>query len=198
MTLESFRSTHFLSAIRVAGIPEYFSAAPARQIVSASTLAEITEFIRAFDRITARAAWRGAALKQAAPTAQACHCEVCFFSAFDFHFRSEGEFKLIESNDNGSGFLFAAIINRLSYDAVPAQGLAPPATIVGFRRKVADLVESEAIAFFGKRPSELLLILHQRTQILTVAHDRAAIVAMRSLSFSKSIQASQAASRMSS
>ena len=38
---------------------------------------------------------------------------------------------------------------------------------------------------------------YQRTQTLTVAHDRLVIVAMRSLSFSKNIQALQVVSRMS-
>ncbi len=39
------------------------------------------------------------------------------------------------------------------------KGIAPPATISAFTQTIGDLVEREAIAFFGERPTGLLLIL---------------------------------------
>jgi len=69
--------------------------------------------------------------------AQLRRCEVCFFSAWDFHLPAGGSWQLIEFNDNGSGFLFAAIINAVYYGAAglgPEQGIAPPAGLRASRR----------------------------------------------------------------
>jgi hypothetical protein len=67
--------------------------------------------------LTGRDAWLTAALVDAPAIAQARRRDGCFFSAWDFHLPPEGRFKLIEFNDNGSGFLFASLINALFYDA---------------------------------------------------------------------------------
>ena len=139
-----------------------FSVAPRHQTVSNAMLAEIAGFIRVFDAVTGREAWRAAALRQAPAIAQARRREVCFFSAWDFHCPPEGGFQLIEFNDNGSGFLYAAIVNALYYEAAGLArdaGVAPPAAIAAFRQAIADMVEREATAFFGERPAEQLLVL---------------------------------------
>jgi hypothetical protein len=92
-------------------------------------LAEIAGFNRAFDHVTGREAWQAAAQREAPAIAQATRREVCFFSAWDFHLPTEGDFQLIEFNDNGSGFLFAAIVNALFYEATGLarkKGIASP------------------------------------------------------------------------
>jgi hypothetical protein len=67
--------------------------------------------------------------------------EVCFFSAWDFHLPSEGGFQLIE--DNGSGFLFAAIINALYYEAagLEQEQIAAPAPVAAFNQHIIELVK---------------------------------------------------------
>ncbi len=87
---------------------------------------------------------------------------VCFFSAWDFHFPPEGGCQLIEFNDNGSGCLFAAIINALYYGAArleAAKSVAAPVDFSMLARHVGDLAEQEARAFFGECPDGLFLIL---------------------------------------
>jgi hypothetical protein len=142
--------------------PGEFSVAPRHQTVDAAMLAEIAGFIRVFDAVTGREAWRAAALNDAPAIAKARRREVCFFSAWDFHCPPEGGFQLIEFNDNGSGLLYAAIINALYYEAAGLARearIAPPAAVPAFRRTIADMVEREATAFFGERPAGGLLIL---------------------------------------
>ena len=164
MTLEPTFRERFFAALQAAGMPEpgEFSVTPRHQIVSGATLADIADFIRVFDAVTGREAWRAAALRQAPAIARARRREVCFFSAWDFHCPPEGGFQLIEFNDNGSGFLYAAIVNALYYEAAGLArdaGVAPPAAIAAFRQAIADMVEREATAFFGERPAEQLLVL---------------------------------------
>ena len=151
----------FRAALGTAGLPEDFSVAHARQIVPRAVLSEIAGVIRLFDRITGREAWRAAALREAPAIGGAFHREVCFFSAWDFHLPPEGGFQLIEFNDNGSGFLFAAIVNALFHEMAPEHrtGIAAPAGVAAFRDRIARLVELEAVAFFGKRPPDMLLIV---------------------------------------
>ncbi|MGO9768546.1 MAG: hypothetical protein ACLPSW_03120 [Roseiarcus sp.] len=164
MTLEPTFRERFFAALQAAGMPEpgEFSVTPRHQIVANATLAGIADFIRVFDAVTGREAWRAAALRQAPAIARARRREVCFFSAWDFHCPPEGGFQLIEFNDNGSGFLYAAIVNALYYEAAGLArdaGVAPPAAIAAFRQAIADMVEREATAFFGERPAEQLLVL---------------------------------------
>jgi hypothetical protein len=162
LTIDSFPSDGFVAALRGAGLPEGFSVARQPQLVPAGLIADIAGFIRVFDRVTGREAWRAAALSEAPAIAQARRREVCFFSAWDFHLPPEGGFQLIEFNDNGSGFLFASIINELFYDAAELKRenrIAPPASISAFRATIAGLVEREANAFFGRRSDGLVLVV---------------------------------------
>jgi hypothetical protein len=164
MTLEATSRERFFAALRAAGMPEpgEFSVVSDHQTVPAAMLAEIAGFIRVFEAVTGREAWRAAALREAPAIARARRREVCFFSAWDFHCPPEGGFELIEFNDNGSGFLYAAIVNALYHEAAGLArdaAIAPPTGVAAFRRAIADLVEREATAFFGERPAELLLIL---------------------------------------
>src|SRR5208282_550667 len=157
LTIDSFPSDGFLAALSDAGLPEGFSVARQPQVVPSGLIADIAGFIRVFDRVTGREAWRAAALSDAPPIAQARRREVCFFSAWDFHLPPEGGFQLIEFNDNGSGFLFASIINALFYDVAELErekGIAPPASISAFRATIAGLVEREANAFFVNRSTD--------------------------------------------
>ena len=125
-------------------------------------LAEMSDFIRAFDRVTTRNAWQAAALSAAPPIAQLRQPQVCFFSAWDFHLPPGDRWQLIEFNDNGSGFIFAAIINALYYETAGLtqnKGLAPPADWPEFKQCIGDFAEQEAKAFFGERPEDLLFLI---------------------------------------
>ena len=94
-------------------VPGEFSVVPRHQVIPSGTLAQIAKFIGVFNQITTRQAWQAAARRDAPAIAQLRRPEVCFFSAWDFHLPPEGGCQLIEFNDNGSGFLYAAIINDL-------------------------------------------------------------------------------------
>jgi hypothetical protein len=143
-------------------VPADFSVVGRHQVVPAPMLAEISDFIRAFDRVTSRGAWQAAALSVAPPVAQRRQPEVCFFSAWDFHLPPDDRWQLIEFNDNGSGFIFAAIINALYYDAAGLaqdKEIAPPANLPMFKQRIADFAEQEARAFFGQRREDLLFLI---------------------------------------
>jgi hypothetical protein len=165
LTLHPHRANAFYVALQAAGmphVPDEFSVVPQHQIIPASILGEITEFIRVFDSVTSCAAWQAAALRESPAIAQLRRPEVCFFSAWDFHLSPEGGCQLIEFNDNGSGFLFAAIINALYYDAAELareQHIAAPKRLPVFERHIADLMEQEAKSFFGKNPANLRFVL---------------------------------------
>jgi hypothetical protein len=160
----AFRET-FFAALETAGLPKVpsgFSVVPSHQSVPTGALAQIGEFIEVFDAITTSDRWVSVALRVAPSIAQVRHGERCFFSAFDFHLPPEGGAQLIEFNDNGSGFLFAAMINALYFDAAGLgsdESLAAPLPLPSFTTLIADMVESEAMGFFGERPNGLLLIL---------------------------------------
>ena len=143
-------------------MPEEFSVVPRHQVIPSATVAEIAEFVRVFDQVTAREGWRAAVQREAPAIAQLTRSEVCFFSAWDFHLPPEGGCQLIEFNDNGSGFLFATIINDL-YHRVASLGqeksIAPPAQFSAFNRRIGDLVEQEARSFFEEGPDGLFLFL---------------------------------------
>ena len=165
MTLDPHRANAFHVALQAAGmphVPDEFSVVPQHQTISAFILGEIAEFIRAFDSVTSRAAWQAAALSLAPAIAQLRRPEVCFFSAWDFHLSPEGGCQLIEFNDNGSGFLFAAIINALYHDAAELgreQQIAAPRCLSAFEQHIADLMEREAKTFFGENPANLHFVL---------------------------------------
>ena len=143
-------------------VPEEFSVVPQHQVIPSAILAEISNFIHAFDRVTAREAWQAAALREAPAIVQLRRPEVCFFSAWDFHLPPGGDWQLIEFNDNGSGIIFAAIINALYYEAAglaQEKRIAAPARLSAFNQHIGDLVEQEAKAFFGECPEDLFLVL---------------------------------------
>ncbi len=156
-----------ISALREAGmppIPAVFSVSAVHQEIPRATLQAIDGFVRVFDRITSREAWQEGVTATAPAIARRRRREVCFFSAWDFHLppkRSEG-WQLIEFNDNGSGFLFAAAINRLFYETAEGawrSNVEPPRSLSSFHERVIGLVEREATAFFGKMPDGIFLVL---------------------------------------
>ena len=143
-------------------VPGEFSVVPRHQVIPSATLAEIAEFVRVFDQVTTRDGWRATVRREAPAIAQLRRPEVCFFSAWDFHLPPEGGCQLIEFNDNGSGFLFAAIVNDLYYQVASLgqeKSIAPPALFSAFNRRIGDLVEQEARSFFEERPDGLFLVL---------------------------------------
>ena len=156
---------NFYAGLQAAGMPEVpgeFSVVRRHQVIPSAILAEISGFILSFDHVTAREAWQAAALRDAPAIVQLRRPEVCFFSAWDFHLSPEGGWQLIEFNDNGSGFIFAAIINALYYEAAglgEEQRIMAPARLPAFNQHIGDVVEQEARAFFGECPAGLFLVL---------------------------------------
>ncbi|HUZ91857.1 MAG TPA: hypothetical protein VMU78_08155, partial [Methylocella sp.] len=143
-------------------MPGEFSVVPRHQLIPKALLAEITGFIRVFDQVTGRRGWQTAAQREAPAIAQLRRQEVCFFSAWDFHLPPDGSFQLIEFNDNGSGFVFAAIINALYCEAAELERekrIVAPLCLHAFNQHIADLVKQEAKAFFKELPTDLFLIL---------------------------------------
>jgi len=143
-------------------IPRQFSVVPYPQIIPRTTLTEIEAFIRIFDRVTTNPAWQKTVTTAAPAIAQPLRSEVCFFSAWDFHLSPEQGWQLIECNDNGSGFFFAELINRLFFELSGLgenTALEPPPTVAAFTELVTTMVEKEAKAFFGSLPQGLFLIL---------------------------------------
>ena len=165
MKLKPRPPQNFYAALKAAEMPEVpgeFSVVPQHQVIPSAVLAEISDFIHCFDRVTAREAWQAAALREAPAIVQLRRPEVCFFSAWDFHLPPGSGWQLIEFNDNGSGFIFAAIINAVYYEAAglgQEQGIAAPARLPAFNQHIGDLMEQEARAFFGERPAGLFLVL---------------------------------------
>jgi len=99
-------------------VPERFSVAMAHQAIPKAIPAEIDNFIRTFDRVTTRSAWHENGPVSVPEIARPKRDEVCFFSAWDFQIPTEepAAWQLIECSDNGSGFLFAALINRVCHE----------------------------------------------------------------------------------
>ena len=162
-------------ALRAAGMPEVpdsFSIAVEHQEIAPAILAGIDEFIRVFERVTTRTTWQDAVTASGPAIARKRRSEVCFFSAWDFHLPPgrPDDWQLIECNDNGSGLLFAALVNRLYYEV---SGLGERGTVEAplpfavFAQRVAGLIRAEAEAFFRAPPSNLVLILDDRESIRT-------------------------------
>lgn len=117
--MDTATTEKFFDALMAAGMPEIpqqFSVAPYPHLIPHTTLSQIETFIRIFDRITTSTTWRQTVTASAPEIARHPRSEVCFFSAWDFHLSPEQGWQLIECNDNGSGLLFASLINRLFYD----------------------------------------------------------------------------------
>ena len=97
---------------------------------------------------------------------------MCFFSAWDFHLSADQphEWKLIEFNDNGSGFLFASLINDVFHglaglgDAAAVERPMPHSALCAH---LVAMVEREAAAFFAGRPDGLFLILDDAHSLQT-------------------------------
>jgi hypothetical protein len=155
----------FFAELTAGGLPEVprdFSVVPLAQLIPRSTLVEIDDFIRLFDRVTTRASWQQSVSAPAPKIAHTPRTEVCFFSAWDFHLSGEQGWQLIECNDNGSGFLFAALINRLFYELSDfGQNLSieEPLSMGAFRERLATFIERETKEFFGSLPDGLFLVL---------------------------------------
>jgi hypothetical protein len=165
-------------------LPAEFSVVARHQVVHAAMLGEISDFIRAFDRVTTRGAWQTAALSVAPPLAQLRQPGVCFFSAWDFHLPPGDRWQLIEFNDNGSGFIFAAIINALYYETAGLaqdKEIAPPADWPKFKQRIGDFAEHEAKAFFGERPEDLLFLILDDPQSLQHGKFRRELELLRDL-----------------
>ncbi len=143
-------------------VPDEFSVVPRHQVVPAAVVSAMRDFIHVFDRVTGRQAWRTAALREAPAMAQLERPEVCFFSAWDFHLPPAGGWQLIEFNDNGSGLLFAAIINAVYHEAAGLQqeaGLVAPVPVPALDQQIGELLQREAKAFFGDEAEALFLVL---------------------------------------
>ena len=153
-----------LQAAGMTEIPEQFSVVPRHQEIPQSVLTQIGEFIQNFDQITTRFRWQETVTANAPAIAHNKRPEVCFFSAWDFHLPPNylSDWQLIEFNDNGSGLLFAGLINRIFYDLSrlnQRQDLHPPMDFATLMELIARLVEAEARCFFGEVPQGLFLIL---------------------------------------
>lgn len=145
-------------------VPHAFAVVPTHQVVPREVIESIERFVRVFDQVTTRSEWRRTVGADAPPIARETHAETCFFGAWDMHLppRAPEAWKLIEFNDNGSGFMFASRINRLYYETAglaATADLEPPASIDEFNGRIADSIENEARAFFGRVPAGLFLIL---------------------------------------
>ncbi|MGH7810564.1 MAG: hypothetical protein ACREP5_09845, partial [Candidatus Binatia bacterium] len=151
-------------------IPQDFSVVPLAQWIPRSTRIEIDNFIRIFARVTLRTTWQKGVATSAPEIAQLPRREVCFFTAWDFHLSPEQGWQLIECNDNGSGFLFAALINRLFYELsgfAADRSIEEPPSIGGFKDQLATFIEREAEEFFGVLPDGLFYILETSAALRT-------------------------------
>ncbi len=156
-SLEALRA-----ALHDAGIPNEFSVVPVEQRVPRSLMREIDAFIGVFDRVTTRPRWQQVMTADAPAYARQPHTEVCFFSAWDVHVPDDDRerWQLIEVNDNGSGYLFAATINRAYYQLADlGSEVEPPPSDAASADRIAAMIDREARAFFGDRPDGVLLIL---------------------------------------
>lgn len=166
----------FFATLREAGMPDVphgFSVALVHQAIPGAILAEIDDFIRVFDRVTTRPSWQSAVTAAAPSIARPRRREVCFFSAWDFHLPSDKPdgWQLIECNDNGSGLMFAALVNRVFYEVFAMgerrNGVEAPAPFAEFARRVAEIIRSEGETFFGAPMPGAVLILDDAQSVTT-------------------------------
>jgi len=155
------------TALREAGmpdVPERFSVSLVPQVIPQALLASIETFIGVFDRVTTRPAWQDAMTANGPAIVRQRRSEVCFFSAWDFHLPPErpDRFQLIECNDNGSGMMFAAILNRVYYELSglgEGRALEAPPSVAAFGQRVLGLIRTEVPAFSEGPSPDLVLIL---------------------------------------
>ena len=77
MKLKPRTPENFYATLKAAGMPEVpgeFSVVPQHQVIPSAILAEISDFIHCFDRVTAREAWQAAALREAPAIVQLRPC----------------------------------------------------------------------------------------------------------------------------
>jgi len=178
----------FYAALREAGmaeVPSGFSVALAHQEIPREILAGLDGFVRVFEAVTSRPSWRRAVTASAPEIARRERAETCFFSAWDFHLPPEPEhgWQLIEFNDNGSGLLFAALINRLFYELSGLAGspeIVAPLPFSELAGRVGDLIADEARRFFGRLPEAGLLVLDD-AESLARGRFRGELVLLRDL-----------------
>ena len=161
------RREEFWSRLRAAGIPgvpDEFSVTFGHQAIPAAVLAEIDDFIRVFEDVTTRPAWRENVIASSGQSLPAERPEVCFFSAWDFHLPPGEPWQVIEFNDNGSGLLYAGFINESFHGLLEPDrraALEAPPTAVDLAERVKQMVRREAEEFFGAFPDGLFLILDE-------------------------------------
>lgn len=153
-----------LRAAGMPGVPDEFSVTFAHQEIPARVLAEIDDFIRVFEDVTTRPAWRENVIDWSGRGLPAARSEACFFSAWDFHLPPDGPWQVIEFNDNGSGLLYAGLVNESFHGLLePSRkaALEAPPSSVELGRRIRRMVRGEAAAFFGAAPEGLFLILDE-------------------------------------
>ena len=150
--------------LQAAGLPEGFAVVPFHQPVPRALIEEIDAFLEVFERVTTRPRWQRAVSADGPAWARAPRPEVCFFSAWDFHLPHDGpeRWRLIEVNDNGSGFLFASILNSTYYRLAGLAAeprLEPPPSHAALGDHVVAMIAQEARAFFGDHTAGACFIL---------------------------------------
>ncbi len=180
----------------MADVPERFGIAAAHQEIPHAVLAEIDAFVRVFDRVTGRGAWRDEATASAPAIARLERPETCFFSAWDFHIppAEPDAWQLIEFNDNGSGFLFAALLNRHHYELSGLgrlRPIEPPEDDSSFAERIIAMIRAEAEAFFGAPFHDVVLVLDD-AESLTEGRFRHEVMRLRELCRSAGLRAETA------
>ncbi len=169
LDLDEVQYARLAASLRASGmppIPAEFSVVPTAQLIPSSIIEDIEAFIGAFEAVTTRTTWRNQVLQTAPEIARIRRKEVCFFSAWDFHLPpgAPDNWQLIEFNDNGSGFMFAALFNECFHDIAQLQeerSIEHVQARADFARRLMHMVTLEAHAFFGENPQGLFFILDE-------------------------------------
>ncbi|ELR64873.1 hypothetical protein C942_01963 [Photobacterium marinum] len=156
----------FRQQIHDAGIPDDFSIVASHQIIPAEILNEIDHFIEVFEQVTTRSEWVSYMLNNNQGISAIRRHETCFFSAWDIHIPPEHpeRWQLIEFNDNGSGFLFAGLLNSIYYQNVLVNHdnnnhIIPPPPYSELCRIILNMLKAETDTFFDQKPDGMMLIL---------------------------------------
>ncbi|WP_299014137.1 hypothetical protein [uncultured Photobacterium sp.] len=178
----------FQQQLIASGIPADFSVVNKHQSIPSEILSEIDRFIAIFEQVTARPEWVEYAFEGVSNIAKIPHKETCFFSAWDIHIPPvhPDNWQLIEFNDNGSGFLFAGLLNHLYYELFLSEQhfiseqsfvskhsflpmhnygttITPPPSYAELCNQIKAMITAEANAFFGQQTNlnrnGILLIL---------------------------------------
>ena len=153
-----------LGAAGIPGVPDDFSVTFAHQSIPAAVLAEIDGFIRVFEDVTTRPVWQESVVGSSGQRVPTRRREVCFFSAWDFHLPPDGPWQVIEFNDNGSGLLYAGLINETFHALLDPDRqalLETPPSAAALRQHIKQMVRREAEEFFGAVPDGTFLILDE-------------------------------------